>query len=90
MTTSFQGKMEVSKEASEMLESMPQEIAISVMISLAVNMVRLSKGELKGEAIPDDPIMLIAEISAMIVLQSTRRKMKEKSSPETVDKTKVH
>ena len=82
--------MEVSKEASEMLESMPQEIAISVMISLAVNMVRLSKGELKGEAIPDDPIMLIAEISAMIVLQSTRRKMKEKSSPETVDKTKVH
>ena len=90
MTTLFQGKLEVSKEASEMLESMPQDIAISTMISLAVNMVRLSKGELKAEAIPDNPLMLIAEISALITLQSMRRKMKEAASPETVDKTKVH
>ena len=89
MKTSFEGTLEISKEASEMLESMPQEIAISTMISLAVNMVRLSKGELKSEAIPDDPLMLIAEISALITLPSMARKMKEKSSPETVSE-KVH
>lgn len=89
MISSFEGNLEVSKEASEMLESMPQEIAISTMISLAVNMVRLSKGELKGEAIPDDPFMLIAKISALIALQSMRRKMKEAASPETVSE-KVH
>jgi len=83
--------LEISKNAAEMLESMPQEIAISTMISLAENMIRMKKGELKGDALPDDPVLLVAKIAAMIALQAMTRRMKKEEAPaETVDKTKVH
>ena len=91
MITREVGKLEISKDAAEMLESMPQEIAISTMISLAANMIRMKKGELKGDMLPDDPVMLVAEMAAMIALQSmTRRLRKEEVPAETVDKAKVH
>ena len=78
--------IELSKAQGEMLESMPQQIAISVMISLAANLIRANKGELKDPNMTDDPIMLVAEVSAMITLQA----ILQKAGGEKPDASKVN
>ena len=92
MRTENAGKIEISGDAAKMLDSMPHEIAVSVMVSLAINMIRMSKGELKGDALPDDPIKLIAEVSAMITLHALVKRMEggEDEATEPADKAKVH
>ncbi len=94
MITREVGKIGISKDAAEMLIAMPQEIAISTMISLAANMIRMKHGDLKGDSLPDDPVMLVAEMAemaAMIALQAmTKRTEKEEAPAETVDKARVH
>lgn len=91
MTITENGKIELSKEAADMLESMPREVAISVMISLAANMIRMKHGELKGDTIPDDPVMLVAEMAAMIAIRAVVAKIVTEDPPsEAIDKTKVH
>jgi hypothetical protein len=92
MRTEDAGRIEISGDAANMLESMPKEIAISVMMSLAINLIRMSKGELKGDTMPDNPIKLIAEVSAMITLHALVKRMEggEGEATETVDKAKVH
>ena len=61
-------KINISTEQKYMLETMPQSVAISVMLSLAVNLIRAVNGEMKSIQLPDDPIKLIAEVSLMTVL----------------------
>jgi len=79
-------KIEVNDRQAQMLEAMPQSIAISVMISLAANLIRVNKGELKDPNMTDDPIMLVAEVSAMITLQA----ILQKAGGEKPDASKVN
>ena len=61
-------KISISTEQKDMLESMPQTVAIGVMLTLAVNLIRAVNGKIKSAQLPDDPIKLIAEISLITVL----------------------
>jgi len=72
-------KIEVSQDSKDMLESMPQTVAISVMLSLAVNLIRAVKGELKDPKLVDDPIRLIAEVALMIASAAMEQPTVEQS-----------
>jgi len=67
--------IEVNELQAKMLESMPQEVAISVMISLAANLIRMKNGELKNPDIPDDPIQLVAQMAANVIIKSILNEM---------------
>lgn len=70
-------RIEITKEQKDMLESMPQGIAISVMISLAANLIRSCKGELGEVQLSEDPIELIAEISLATMFANMRADMEQ-------------
>ena len=77
-------KLEISQDSKNMLESMPQTVAISVMISLAVNLIRAVKGELKEPKLVDDPIQLIAEVALMTMIAGSNMEQ------PTVEQSEMH
>ena len=72
-----------------LVEGMPKEVMINTMLSLAINLIRMSKGELSRDDLPDDPFKLIAEVSAMVTLHMLIGRVGE-DPDETVDKSKQH
>lgn len=67
--------IEVTNLQAQILESMPQQIAISVMISLAANLIRMKNGELKNPVIPDNPVELVAQMAANVTIKAILNEM---------------
>jgi hypothetical protein len=85
-------KIEVNELQAKMLETMPQQVAISVMISLAANLIRMKNGELKNPDIPDDPIRLIAQFAATVTVKAIEYEMEKEDAKakaaEAIEKAK--
>lgn len=85
-------KIELNDLQRLMLETMPKKVAISVMITLSANLIRMNKGELKGPDLPDDPIQLIAQIAALITVDAIGREIEkeeaEAKAAEAIEKAK--
>ena len=81
--------VELTKKEAKLLDTMPKDIAISVMLSLAINLIRASRGEFKGTDMPDNPVKLIAEISAVIMLREIVEWAK-RNGEKTPNKPEMH
>jgi hypothetical protein len=73
----------ITEEGRKMPDGMPREIAISVMVSLAINIIRMHKGELSGKDLPDNPIALIALHKIVSLIEKAE-------AAEGTDKAQVH
>lgn len=75
-------KVEITKLQQLMLEMMPQDVAISVILTLAANMIRMKNGALIGDFLPDDPMVLIADIAKLVTITTLHEEAKAEKAEE--------